>query len=143
MMKDGQFPAGSGPFQLLLGPAQLGRVEIRGVEHENVEQAASILQRVIVSAPHIKQRIVDLISAALLHIVIAQHGMKGNTILEQCCKGLFEMRREVAGTAVRIDVVTGENREIERRLLVGCKHLSGDIGLITVSGPAVSNYRKA
>ena len=142
MMKNSQLPAGRGAPQLLFQPADLRRVAIRRVEHVEIQQSFALLDRVIVSSTHVKQRISALILAPLPHIVITQHRVEAHRLLEQSGKRLFKMSGEVTSAAVGVDVIAGSDCKIKWRTPVRLEHLFSNADLIAVTCSKIANHWK-
>src|SRR5262245_30213152 len=123
MVKDGDLPSRRRSAQGLLQPTGLSCIEIRGIDHEEFRKSVALLNRVIALAAHVEERVLALVLPSVLDIMIAEHGVKVDALRNQWRKRTLEVLIEMASAAVRVNIVTGSNHQIERRPPMRVAHL--------------------
>jgi hypothetical protein len=119
MMEEHDLPVRVRLRELLIDPAQLGRVEIHGIEGEELNAIARDWRKhprgsfecVVPMAAHIEQRIFPLRA----HVVIAPCRMEFHAAVEQRFKWLFESHAVGLGGSVAVIVVPEHEHEVERK----------------------------
>src|SRR5262249_5501608 len=94
------------------------------------------------AALHVEQGVLTLFIASRFHIVIAKHGVEVDVVFQNAVERLFEVPLKMTRAAVRIDVVTRRDHEVERTCLVRVEHLFGNASLLVAAGAPVSYQRK-
>jgi len=138
MMEKRDLPGIGGAFELLLDPLDLLRNRVAAFQREEPHIALRGLERVVTLRLHVEVALKALLDG----IVIAERGIELHARVDQRLVRHFELVPEVLRALRPVDVVTEENRHLERKAGMQRCHLCGQLELLRFTGTGVAKRQE-